>query len=229
MKNTQMSLRDVLTQLEAWGDEKARANYTIRGAGANQYGVGLVKLRGLAKKLKRNHQLAMELWNTGNIDAMILATMIMDATDVSIQEIKDMIKPITYYRLIDEFAYNVIMETTFAAKLAEEWMNLSEEFVGRAGWNILIASILDDKTVSVDYDTILKKIEDEMKLAPPYKQESINRCLCEIGINFPEFTEKCIEIGERVGRLNDKPVPKGCTSSFAPEWIRAAINNKKKL
>lgn len=44
---------------------------------------------------------------------------------------------------------------------------------------------------------------------------------------FPEFTEKCIEIGERIGRLDDKPVAKGCTSSFAPEWIRAAINKKK--
>ena len=227
MKNVQMSLGDVLTQLEAWGDEKARANYAKRGAGVNQFGVGIVKLHGLAKKLKRNHQLAMELWNTGNTDAMILATMIMDATELSIQEIKDMIKPITYSKLIDEFVYNVIIETTFAAKLAEEWMNTSEEFVGRAGWNIMIANILDGKTVSADFDAILKKIQDEMKSAPQYKQESMNRCLCEIGIHFPEFTEKCIEIGERVGILDDKPVHKGCTSSFAPEWIRAAINKKK--
>lgn len=170
----------------------------------------------------------MELWNTGNTDAMILTTMIMDAAKLSIQEIKDMINVITYYKLIDEFVYNVIMETIFTEKLAEEWMNSQEQFVGRAGWNIIIASIHNDKTIKIHYDKILENIVSELKSSPQYKQESMNCCLCEIGIKFPKYTERCIEIGERIGGLDDKPVPKGCTSSFAPEWIKAAIHNRKK-
>jgi hypothetical protein len=58
------------------------------------------------------------------------------------------------------------------------------------------------------------------------KQESINRCLVEIGTRIPEFTGKCIDLGERLGRFDKRPIPKGCTSTYAPEWIAAALNRK---
>ncbi len=54
----------------------------------------------------------------------------------------------------------------------------------------------------------------------------MNRCLMEIGTRLPEYTQRCIAIGEKLGRLDDRPVPKGCTSSYAPEWIAAVPRRK---
>jgi hypothetical protein len=55
----------------------------------------------------------------------------------------------------------------------------------------------------------------------------MNRCLVEIGCRFPAFTQKCIALGERLGRFDDRPVPKGRTAPYAPEWIAAVLKRKK--
>lgn len=70
MKGIAMSLAQIMAQLEAWGNGKRREINARNGAGMNQFGVGKVQLRDLAKKLKKNHGLAMQLWDTGNTDAM---------------------------------------------------------------------------------------------------------------------------------------------------------------
>ena len=72
-----MTLKETLKQLESLGDEKMRA-YNIKGGGGdNQFGVPLGDIRVLAKKIKTNHELAMALWKTGNIDAQFLATLLI--------------------------------------------------------------------------------------------------------------------------------------------------------
>ena len=226
MKTTPMSFDDVYAQLDAWGSENARKIYARQGAGPNQFGVKMGDLRSLAKKLKINHPLAMQLWATGNIDAMILATMLMDSTQLAQQEIEAMLRSISYYRLVDELVHNAIAKTQFAEALRLSWMDSPEEMTGRAGWDLLIVRLTGD-AAGLDYDFILTQIEAEMKTAPRYKQESMNRCLVEIGVRFPELRGRCIAIGERLGRLDDRPVPKGCTSSYAPEWIAAVLNRNR--
>jgi hypothetical protein len=68
-----MTFEAVMAQLEAWGSEGVRRIYAKQGAGDRQFGVKMGDLRGLAKKLKTNHELGLRLWATGNVDAMVLA------------------------------------------------------------------------------------------------------------------------------------------------------------
>ena len=58
-----MDLQSAMKQLKAWEHPKMRAVNAKHGAGDNQFGVNLGKLRGLAGKIKRDHNLALELWN----------------------------------------------------------------------------------------------------------------------------------------------------------------------
>lgn len=227
MKRATMSFENVFAQLEACGSESARKMYARHGAGDNQFGVTLGNLRGLAKKLKTNHGLALQLWATGNADAMILATMLLAPEQLSAKEIERMVKPLTYHKLIDELVYNVVAKTSCADELRTRWMDSPKELVGRAGWNLLIARILNRDTDGLDFDSILEKIEAEILSAPKRKQESMNRCLVEIGCRIPEFTQKCLDLRERLGRFDKTPVPKGCTSTYAPEWIAAVLKRKK--
>lgn len=222
-----MTFEEVFAQLEAWGSESFRGIYARQGAGENQFGVKMGDLRGLAKKLKTNHPLALQLWASGNADAMILSTMLMASDQLSEAGIEAMLKPLEYYRLVDEFVYNAVSKTPCADALRIRWMDSPEEMTGRAGWNLLIARITRGETASLDLDSILKQIEAEMKPAPRYKQESMNRSLVEIGVRFPEWLQRCIAIGERLGKLDNRPVPKGCTSSYAPEWIAAVIKRNQ--
>ena len=53
------------------------------------------------------------------------------------------------------------------------------------------------------------------------------QCLVEIGVHVETLRQRCIKIGERLGRLDDRPIPKGCTSSYAPEWIAAILKRSR--
>src|SRR5262245_64998919 len=74
---TTMTLNETLKQLKALGNEKTRAHNTKYGAGDNQFGVKHGDIRALAKKLQFNQELAMPLWETGNVDAQLLATLLI--------------------------------------------------------------------------------------------------------------------------------------------------------
>ena len=222
-----MSFEQVFAQLEAWGSESTRKIYARYGAGENQFGVSLGNLRSLAKKLKTDHGLALQLWATGNVDARMLATMIMASDQLSVRDIESLVKPLTYYKLVDELVSNVLVNTARTDALRVRWMDSPKEMLGRAGWSLLVHRITQHNTDGLDLDAILKKIEAGILSAPKRKQEAMNLCLVQIGIHFPDFTGKCIALGERLGRFDKTPVPKGCTSTYAPEWIAAALKRKK--
>lgn len=93
-KITSMTLKETLTQLEAVGNEKMRAQDTKNGAGDNQFGVRLGDIRVLAKKIKKNHELAMALWDTGNIDARLLATLVVKPKSLSSSEMDRMVRTV---------------------------------------------------------------------------------------------------------------------------------------
>jgi len=76
--NMATTLKETLAQLEALGNEKVRAQNSKNGAGDNQFGVRLGDIRKLATKIKTNHALAITLWETGNIDARLLAILLIN-------------------------------------------------------------------------------------------------------------------------------------------------------
>ena len=81
-----MTLHEALEQLEVLGTEKVRAQNAKHGAGDNQFGASLGDIRVLAKKIKTNHELALALWETGNVDAQFLATLVIQPKKLSAQE-----------------------------------------------------------------------------------------------------------------------------------------------
>ena len=119
-----MDLQSVMKQLRAWEHPRMRAVNAKHGAGDNQFGVNLGKLRGLAGRIKRDHKLALELWKSGNIDAMNLATLIMDPTQLTQPEVEKLAKDLSYYTTTDWFVKNVIKALPFKGELCEEMGSL---------------------------------------------------------------------------------------------------------
>ena len=95
-----------------------------------------------------------------------------------------------------------------------------------AGWNLLAAKVLRKQLASGECADILETIESRCKSAPVKKAESMMRCLVEIGVRFPEHRQSAIDIGKRWGLIDDRPVPKGCTPFYAPDWISAILRRK---
>jgi len=81
-----MTLNETLKELQALGSAKVRAQNAKSGAGDNQFGVSLGDIRTLAKKIRTDHPLALSLWETGNVDAQFLATLLIQPKKLSAEE-----------------------------------------------------------------------------------------------------------------------------------------------
>ncbi|SHO51377.1 DNA alkylation repair protein [Anaerocolumna xylanovorans] len=223
-----MTKNEILTILSSLSNEKRKQMYMKNGAGENTYGVLLGELRKLAKQLGTNHELALELWHSGNTEAKWLACMLFDAKQLTIDEARDMVSKITYPDIIDKFVGEVICKTKFSDILAEEWSVSGEDNLGRAGWNIIVHKVSDGELTNEALEKLLETIEAELQTVTPGKQWAMNHALCEVGICYPQFTERCITLGETLGVYRDLKVPKGCTSAYAPNWIAAVIKKRNK-
>lgn len=223
-----MTKNEILKMLQDLGNEKRKQMYIKNGAGENTYGVLLGELRKLAKKLGKNHELGLELWYSENTDARWLACMMIDGKKLSLDEIKNMVSNLTYNDIIDKFIAEVVCNSDYVDVLIKEWTNSSEDNLGRAGWKLIVNKIANDKLENDSLEEILKTIESELQTATTAKQWAMNHALCQIGISYPEFTERCINLGETLGVYKDLKVAKGCTSAYAPNWINAVVAKQKR-
>jgi 3-methyladenine DNA glycosylase AlkD len=88
-----MTVKEILAQLKSLGDDARRAHNTKAGTSDNQFGVKLGDIRAIAKKIKTNHEL--ELWDTGNVEAQLLATLVIKPASLSADELDTMTRATT--------------------------------------------------------------------------------------------------------------------------------------
>src|SRR5688500_14603382 len=89
-----MTLEETLAKLESLGNEKVRAQNNRNGAGDNQFGVRLGDIRKLATKIRSNHELALALWESGNLDARLLGILLIKPENLSGEEIDRMVRSV---------------------------------------------------------------------------------------------------------------------------------------
>lgn len=229
-KGTGTTLDEALRQLEALGNEGVRAQNAKNspfgpGAGDNQFGVALGDIRTLAKKIKTNHALALALWDTGNVDAQFLATLLFEPKKLSAQEMDRLVRSISYVRVADWLISYVLANFPDKETLREGWMDDANHWAARAGWQ-LTASRVAKSFEGLDLPALLDRIEAEMAGARPEVQWTMNNTLATIGIHHPKLRKRAIAIGEKLGIYRDYPVSKGCTSPFAPIWIDFMVSRQ---
>jgi 3-methyladenine DNA glycosylase AlkD len=222
-----MTIHDILSQLESMGNEKVRAHNLKFGAGSNQFGVKMGDIRALAKKIKTNHPLALELWETGNVEARFLATLIINPKELSIEEVDRLVRSEKFPHVADWFSAYVVKLHPENETLREMWMKSDDPMAARAGWSIT-ADRVAKKTPGLNHTALLDRIEAEMPTAASETQWTMNMTLAQIGIQNSQLRSRALAMGEKMGIYRDYPVSKGCTSPFAPIWINEMVGRMEK-
>jgi len=224
-KGSSYTLSGILAELKGLRNETMYAHNLKYGAGENQFGVKLGDIRVLAKKIKTNHDLALELWNTGNVDAQFLAILLMDPKKLSVSEIEALVQSGTFVHVADWLHSYVIKVHNEKESLRQKWMTTDERMAARAGWRLTAGRVAKDPE-GLDLSDLLDRIETEMGSAVTEVQWTMNACLAEIGIHFPKHRKRALAIGEKLGVFRDYPCSKGCTSPFAPIWINEMVRRQ---
>ena len=220
-----MNLKDALRQFESLGHAKVRAQNAKDGAGDNQFGAKLGDIRGLAKKIHRDHPLALKLWETGNVDAQFLATLLIEPEKLSIKELNGMVRTISFSRVADWLNAYVVSKHPDKESLRQKWMTSRNRWTLRTAWHLTAERVAKNRE-GLDLSALLDQIASEMANAAPEVQWTMNNTLAAIGIHDSKLRKRAIAIGEKLGIYRDYPVPRGCTSPFAPIWINVIVKRQ---
>lgn len=222
-----MKVKDLLKELEGLGSEKGRKQNTKQGAHENQFGAKLGDIRKVAKKVKKGNPLAQELWETGNIDARMLAILLMEPKKLSSEELLALTESIRFTRVSDWMDSYVLKNHPDREEIREAWMDSPNPMVARSGWSLTYQKI--QKTPEdLDLKSVLDRLEKDMASSPPEVQWTMNFALVYLGVHSDKLRARAIRIGEKIGLYRDYPVPKGCTSPFAPIYIEEMVSRQKK-
>lgn len=221
-----MKVKDVLTQLKALGDDARRKHNTKAGAPDNQFGVKLGDLRAMAAKIKTDHDLGLRLWDTGNVEAQLLATLILKPQALSAEEVDTMTRSTTCAQVADWFNAYVVAHHPDKERLRQKWMKDQDRWAARAGWNLTASRVNKEAGEGLDLAGLLDRIEKEMPGAKPEVQWTMNNTLGAIGINHAALRRRAIAIGETIGLYRDWPVSKGCTPPYVPVWVEAMVKRQ---
>lgn len=221
-----MTVKEILAQLKSLGDDARRKHNTKAGAPDNQFGVKLGDIRAIATKIKTDHALGLKLWETGNVEAQLLATLIVKPASLSTDELDAMTRSTTCAQVADWFNAYVVAQHPEKSALRDKWMKDKDRWAARAGWN-LTASRVNKGEEGIDPAALLDRIEKEMPKARPEVQWTMNNTLAAIGIKHAALRPRAIAIGEKIGLYRDWPVSKGCTPPYVPVWVEAMVKRKQ--
>ena len=164
-----MTVKEILAQLKSLRDDARRAHNTKAGAPDNQFGVKLGDIRAMAKKIKTDHQLALNLWDTGNVEAQLLATLIIKPKSLSADELDKLTRSTTCAQVAEWLNSYVVAQHPEKDSLREKWMKTKDRWAARAGWH-LTASRVNNSADGLDLPALLDRIEKELPKAIPEVQ-----------------------------------------------------------
>ncbi|MEU3768426.1 DNA alkylation repair protein [Amycolatopsis keratiniphila] len=213
---------EVLAELAALEDPRARQVNEKHG---DDHGVNLGKLRALAKRLKTQQELALELWATDDTAAKLLALLICRPKAFGRDDLDRMVREARTPKVHDWLVNYVVKKNPHAEELRLAWFADPDPVVASAGWALTTERVAK-KPEGLDLGGLLDVIEAKMKTAPDRLQWAMNHCLAQIGIEHAEHRARAIGIGERLEVLKDYPTPPNCTSPFAPVWIAEMVRRQ---
>jgi 3-methyladenine DNA glycosylase AlkD len=231
-----MKIQEVMNYLESKGSEQTRSIYTKHGAPEGFYGVKVADLKPLIKKLKGNHELALELYNTGNSDAQYLAGIIAVPSEFSKKGLEDWALAAGWY-MISEYAvaWNVA-ERPDCIEITKEWIDSGNEKLMEAGWAAMNChfGFAPNEELDLKYhESLIGRIEKEIQDAPNRVRYCMNGYVIALGGAVQELTETCKSAGDRIGKVEVSMGETACKVPVIRPYIenmesRGRIGKKKK-
>ena len=189
-------------------------------------------LRKIAKEIKVDHELAMELWSRGKFLPRLLSILIMDKKLLSeevLDELVDDMQIHTYdesNNLMDWLLANQLTKNKKLTTLMESWEDSPYALQRRTYWYHQGRLRWTGKTPPNNTSDLLTAIEAKISQEQPEVQWAMNFTAGWIGVYEEQYRKRCVIIGEDTGLYKDEKVSKGCTPNYLPEFIMIESNKR---
>jgi len=195
----------VLKELEKAGTAANRKALAASGVKGEAFGTPDATIASLAKKIGSDHELAHELWKSGNFDARVLATMIADPRQLNAAQVDRWARD-AGNGLVAEAAARVAARAAAinaGVKFADakRWSDSPDEWIGTLGWTMI--AVLSEEGVLPERDSTaaLDRIERGIATAKNRTRHAMNLALIGIGVGIVSLRERALGIAEKVGKV----------------------------
>jgi 3-methyladenine DNA glycosylase AlkD len=231
-----MTAKEILAELKPIGSDSYKKVMMNHGVKEPLFGVKISDLQKIQKRIKKGYQLALDLYDTGNYDAMYLAGLIADDGQMTKKDLNRWITNATHEPLASSTVPWVAAGSPHGWELALEWIDSKKGLTAEAGWATLrsLVAIKDDSELDLaELKRLLERVRKSIHQAPNDVRSSMNGFVIAVGSYVQPLTDLAIQTAEKIGPVTIDMGNTSCQVPFAPDSIRkvqkrGAIGKKRK-
>jgi 3-methyladenine DNA glycosylase AlkD len=218
-----MTAKEILAELKPLGIDSYKKVMSNHGVKEPFFGVKISDLQKFQKRIKKNYQLALDLYDTGNYDAMYLAGLIADDAQMTKKNLQRWIANATHSPLARFTVPWVAAGSPHGWELAREWIDSKKPLTAEAGWATLrsLVSIKDDSDLDLaELKRLLDRVRKSIHQAPNDVRFQMNSFVIAAGSYVQPLTDTAIQTAEKIGPVAVDMGNTSCQVPFAPDYIR---------
>lgn len=218
-----MTYEEIMQKLKELGSEQTKQIYNNHGVKEPYFGVKIGDLKKLVKYVKKDHELALRLFDSGNHDAMYLAGLSVNPKLISKETLRDWAQKAYWYMAAEYTVAQVAAESDDAIELAREWMKSEEEMIAVCGWSTYsnYLSITPDEKLNVaEISDLLNQVKNNIHSERNRVRFVMNGFVISVGAYVTELSEEAKEVAAYIGKVQVDVGNTACKVPLASEYIK---------
>lgn len=216
------TVNQVMKELKKKGSDSTRKTYLRHGAPDDLFAVKIADLKMIAKQIKGNQELACELYETGNHDAMYLAGLVADGSQMTKRQLDGWVKKATWHMLSEYTVAWVASESPHARDLAMKWMRSKKEPIAISGWSTysaIVATRPDEELDLGEIRELLDRVGKEIDSAPNYVRCTMNAFVIAVGSYVRPLLAHARRVAKKLGTVSVDMGDTACQVPLATAYI----------
>jgi 3-methyladenine DNA glycosylase AlkD len=231
-----MTAKEIVAELKTLGSDSTKKVLMKHGAREPFFGVKITDLKKIQKRIKKDHELALALYDTGIADAMYLAGLIADDARMTREDLQRWVEQ-AYWSMLSEYTVAwVAAGSKHGRELGLEWIESDDENIAAAGWSTLsgLVATRDDDDLNIpELKKLLQRVQKTIHKQPNRVRYTMNNFVIAVGASVKALTDLAVQAAEKIGPVEVDMGDTSCKVPLATEYIekvrqRGTLGKKRK-
>jgi 3-methyladenine DNA glycosylase AlkD len=231
-----MTAKEIVEELRTLGAESIKKVLRNHGVQEPFFGVKIGDMKKIQKRIKKDYQLALDLYDTGNYDAMYLAGLVADDAKMTKKDLDHWVKMANGGALASATVPWVAAGSNHGYEIALEWIESEKENAAVAGWatlSSLVAMKDDDDLDPAGLERLLQRVQETIHQQPDSVRSAMNGFLIALGTYVQGLSDLAVQAAAKVGQVSVDMGNTACKVPNALEQIhkareRGTVGKKRK-
>lgn len=197
-----MIYQDIIRQLEALSNSKTVQGMAKFGVTPEQsFGVSIPRLRQMAGKIGKDHELAQKLWMANKRETRILASMIDVPQLVDGSQMDKWSEQFNNWEICDQVCNNLFSKTTLAYRKCFDWSKDEREYVKGAAFVLMSQLAGTDELSDAKLALFMSPIREAASDSRAYVKKTVNAALRQIGKRNVALNKLAMKTAREISEL----------------------------